>query len=353
MMRVTEIDPPQTHADNRLSRLLAERDWLLADGAVGTNLFARGLEAGEAPELWNITEPDKIRALHQEFVDAGSDILLTNSFGGTRFRLTLHGAQSRVHALNKRAAEIAREVADNSGRDIVVAGSVGPTGEILAPVGSLDFEDAASAFEEQIQGLIEGGADVIWAETISSREEICAISEAAKRLNAPLCAMMSFDTAGRTMMGLTSRDYIALAQEMAQTPLALGANCGVGASDLLRTMLGFQAEAPSFPLIAKANAGIPKYVDGKVEYDGSPELMASYAVLARRAGACIVGGCCGSTGAHLRAMRLALESADPAPTPSLDEIARATGAFSSETDGIFGDQKIQGRRTGRRRRQCQ
>lgn len=187
-----------------LQALLAERDWLLADGATGTNLFAMGLEAGEAPELWNLTAPEKVRALYDGAVGAGSDLFLTNSFGGNASRLRLHDAADRVHEINRAAAAIAREAADAAGRPVVVAGSMGPTGEIMAPLGPLTIEDAADMFEEQARGLLDGGADVLWVETISAPDEFRAAEIGIGRTGAPWCGTMSFDTAGRTMMGVTA-----------------------------------------------------------------------------------------------------------------------------------------------------
>ena len=336
---------------NPLSRLLQQRDWLLLDGATGTNLFAAGLMSGDAPELWNVDQPDKIRTLHRGFVEAGSDLILTNSFGGSRYRLKLHEAQGRVRELNMAAAGLARECADTAGRPVIVAGSIGPTGEILAPVGPLTHADAVAAFEEQIAALIEGGADVIWAETISSVEEFHAAAEAAANQGAPFCATLSFDSAGRTMMGLTSEAYAALAIGLANPPLAFGANCGTGASDLLRTVMGITRTAPDCIVIAKANAGIPKYVDGDIHYDGTPELMADYARLARDAGARLIGGCCGSMPAHIRAMRAALEDHTPGPRPSLDQIRARCGDFSSAHDGT-GDTTGAPRRARRGRRRA-
>ncbi len=332
-----------------LSDLLATRDWLLLDGATGTNLFDMGLMSGEAPELWNESEPAKIRALHDGFINAGSDLVLTNSFGGSRYRLKLHDAQDRAFALNKQAAEIARECADKAGRKVIVAGSVGPTGEILEPVGALSHGDAVEAFEEQIAGLMEGGADVIWAETISSEEEIRAIAEAAASQEAPLCATLSFDTAGRTMMGVTSAGYAGIAGTFIPKPLAIGANCGTGAPDLLRTVLGITAADPEAVVIAKANAGIPKYVDGAIRYDGTPELMADYARIARNAGARLIGGCCGTKPEHLVAMRAALEAHTPGDRPGLDEIVARIGHFTSETDGTEPAPATEGRARRRRR----
>jgi 5-methyltetrahydrofolate--homocysteine methyltransferase len=333
-----------------LTRLLSERAWLLLDGATGTNLFAAGLEAGEAPELWNVEQPEKIRALHRGFIEAGSDLILTNSFGGSRYRLKLHQAEDRAHELAVAAARLAHDCAGEADRPVVVAGSVGPTGEILEPVGALAFNDAVAAFEEQIAGLMEGGADVVWAETMSSTEELRAVAEAAAKLGAPWCATLSFDTAGRTMMGVTSEGFAGLVGTLPAPPIAFGANCGTGAADLLRTVLGITAAAPEAAVIAKANAGIPKFVDGHIHYDGTPELMADYACLARDAGARLIGGCCGTMPEHLVAMRAALESRAPGPRPSLDEIRARIGEFTSADDGT-GEAATAKRRPRRRVRQ--
>ena len=336
---------------DRLSTLLKEQDWLLADGATGTNLFNMGLTAGDAPEFWNVDEADKVVALYKGSVDAGSDLFLTNTFGGNAARLKLHDGQSRVHELNKAGAEIAREVADASGRTVIVAGSMGPTGEIMEPMGSLTYSDAVEMFHEQAEGLKAGGADVLWVETISAPEEYKAASEAALLAGMPWCGTMSFDTAGRTMMGLTSQGLTDLVGKLDHAPLAYGANCGVGASDLLRTVLGFAALGQETPLIAKGNAGIPKYVDGHIHYDGTPDLMADYAVLARDSGATIIGGCCGTTPEHLVKMRAALEETPRGDRPTLDAIAEALGGFSSASDGT-GDDAATPARAGRRRRRA-
>ena len=328
-----------------LSRLLSDRDWLLADGATGTNLFNAGLASGDAPELWNETNVGAIRALYAGAVDAGSDVFLTNTFGANRARLKLHDATDRAHALNRAGAEIGREVADAAGRPVVVAGSMGPTGEIMAPMGPMTHEDAVAIFHEQAEGLKAGGADVLWVETISAPEELRAAAEAAALADMPWCVTMSFDTAGRTMMGTTAPDMARLVSRLPHPPVAFGANCGVGASDLLRTVLGFD----SGPLIAKGNAGIPKYHDGHIHYDGTPELMADYAVLARDAGARIVGGCCGTTPEHLRHMRAALEATPRGPRPSLDLVAEKLGGFSSTDDGTGPATGRTRERRGRRR----
>ncbi|RYH03179.1 betaine--homocysteine S-methyltransferase [Salipiger sp. IMCC34102] len=329
--------------------MLSSRDWILADGATGTNLFNMGLSSGDAPEMWNIDHPDRITKLYQDAVDAGSDLFLTNSFGGNASRLKLHDAQSRVFELNKAAAELGRAVADKAGRPVVVAGSVGPTGDIMAPMGTLTHESAVEMFHEQAEGLKAGGADVLWVETISAFEEYKAAAEAFRLADMPWCGTMSFDTAGRTMMGVTSKDMVNHVGKLGYQPLAFGANCGTGASDLLRTILGMEEADPGQPLISKGNAGIPKYHDGHIHYDGTPELMADYAELARNCGARIIGGCCGTTPEHLAAMREALETRPKGDRPTLEQITAALGDFSSESDGTDGNAPTRTARRGRRR----
>jgi len=334
---------------NALTNLLEERDWLLADGATGTTLFNMGLQSGDAPEFWNFDHPDRITALYKGAVDAGSDLFLTNTFGGNASRLKLHGGEDKVFEINKAGAEIGREVADASGRKVVVAGSVGPTGDIMEPMGSLTHASAVEMFHEQAEGLKAGGADVLWVETISAAEEFKAAAEAFALADMPWCGTMSFDTAGRTMMGITSAEMVKLVGKLDHAPLAFGANCGVGSSDLLRTVHGFKAAGPALPVISKGNAGIPKYVDGHIHYDGTPELMADYAVLARDSGATIIGGCCGTTPDHLRSMKEALETRPRSEPPTLEQIAEALGGFSSASDGTDGAGPKRAERRGRRR----
>ena len=334
---------------NALTTLLQTNDWLLADGATGTALFNMGLMSGDAPEIWNEDHPDRIATLYKSAVDAGSDIFLTNSFGGNASRLRLHNADSRVHDLNRMAAEIGREVADAANRTVVVAGSVGPTGEIMAPMGSLTHDTAVEMFHEQAEGLKAGGADVLWVETISAAEEFKAAAEAFAMADMPWCGTMSFDTAGRTMMGLTSTEMVKMVGKLDHQPIAFGANCGVGASDLLRTTLGFSKAENTTPVIAKGNAGIPKFHDGHIHYDGTPDLMAEYAVLARDAGATIIGGCCGTEPGHLRKMRAALETRAKGDAPNHEQTPQTLGGFSSPSDGTDGAGPKAAPRRGRRR----
>ncbi|MEM8731651.1 MAG: betaine--homocysteine S-methyltransferase [Pseudomonadota bacterium] len=332
------------------SDLLTAKGVLLADGATGTNLFNMGLSSGDAPELWNVEAQAKITALYAGAVDAGSDLFLTNTFGGNASRLKLHDAQNRVRELNMAGAELGRDLADKQDRPVIVAGSVGPTGDIMQPVGDLSHALAVEMFHEQADGLKAGGVDVLWVETISAPEEFRAAAEAFRLADMPWCGTMSFDTAGRTMMGVTSEAMVQMVDDMDPAPEAFGANCGVGASDLLRTVLGFSAQDPKLPVIAKGNAGIPKYVHGHIHYDGTPDLMADYAQMARACGASVIGGCCGTTPAHLRAMREALDSRPPADKPSLEEISERLGGFSSQSDGTGDDAGPTRERRGRRRR---
>ena len=335
---------------NALSALLADRRVLLADGATGTTLFSMGLESGDAPELWNEDHPERIVALHQGFVDAGADIILTNSFGGTRHRLKLHHAQDRVYELNRKAAEIARGVADAAGRKVVVAGSIGPTGELLQPLGALTYEEAVEAFREQIEGLKAGGADVAWIETMSSPDEIRAAAEAAIAVGLPYLYTGSFDTAGRTMMGLAPADIHAVADGLPEAPLAVGANCGVGASDILSSLLDMAEARPDAVMVVKGNCGIPEFRGTEIHYSGTPELMADYVRLAVDAGARIVGGCCGTSCKHLAAMRVALDTHERGERPTVEEIAARIGPLrNKQASESGGDSRREPRRSRRAR----
>jgi 5-methyltetrahydrofolate--homocysteine methyltransferase len=348
LYRYLDPKPPEITMTNPIDALIAEKGVLLADGATGTNLFAMGLESGEAPELWNEAHPDRIRALHQGFVDAGADIILTNSFGGTRHRLKLHDAQDRVFDLNRIAAELAREIADTAGRKVIVAGSVGPTGELLEPLGSLTYAQAVDAFAEQIEGLKAGGAEVAWIETMSSPDEIRAAAEAAIRIGLPYTFTASFDTAGRTMMGLAPKDIHGVTDVIAEQPVAIGANCGVGASDILSSLLDMAEARPGAKLIVKGNCGIPEFRGTEIHYSGTPDLMADYARLAIDSGATIIGGCCGTSFEHLKAMRVAIDAHARAATPELAEIVGRIGPLRNKTADQSG--AVEGRRERRRTR---
>lgn len=302
-------EPADEGMGDLLRELLAQRDHLVADGAMGTNLFAAGLLTGDSPELWNVERPRVVAAVHRGMVEAGADIILTNTFGANRYRLALHGAEGRVAELNRAGVRIARAVADAAGRPVVVAGSMGPTGEIYRPAGPLEVAAGRAAYAEQARDLAAGGADVLWIETISGSEELEAAVAGAAETGLPIVATMSFDTHGRTMMGLAPGDAIALARRLDRGIVAFGANCGIGPAALVESVVGLgRGAAAGDVIVAKGNCGIPEYHDGHIHYTGSPEIMAAYARMARDAGARIVGGCCGTTPDHIRAIAAAAAS---------------------------------------------
>lgn len=345
-------------SENLFLKLLDERTHLIADGAMGTNLFIRGLVSGDAPELWNIDHPDRVMSVHKEFVDNGADIILTNSFGANAFRLKLHDAQDRAYALNKAAAARARSVADTADRPLVVAGSIGPTGELFEPVGPVTFEDGKAAFYEQARGLIDGGADVLWIETISSYEESAAAIAGAAATGHPVISTMTFDTVGKTMMGVSPADAYKHLSVQPIVPVAIGANCGLGATENVLTIQDMhKVAAADTILVAKANCGVPEFKNGVFTYTGTPELMADYARMARDSGARIIGGCCGTDGVVLRAIRDALDGYRPGPAPTLDQIVEKLGPLAGVTDKkqnacapSCGKSDDGGRRSRRRRR---
>jgi 5-methyltetrahydrofolate--homocysteine methyltransferase len=329
-----------------LRRRLAEEGLLLADGAMGTSLFAQGLVTGDNPELWNLERPERVAAVHEGFVAAGADIILTNSFGGNRYRLRLHGHEGRVRELNRAAAQLARRVADAAGRPVLVAGSIGPTGEILVPLGALDPGEAEQAFAEQAEALADGGAEVLWVETMSAWPELEAAVKGAARTGLEVVATMSFDTGGRTMMGLTPADAVRLAAALSPPPVAFGANCGVGPAQLVSSILAMHAAGTGLPLVAKGNCGIPEYQDGHIHYSGDAPTMASYARLARDAGARIIGGCCGTTATHLAAMRAAIDGTAPGPPPDLAALEAALGPLGPQATGREASPRERRRRAG-------
>jgi methionine synthase I (cobalamin-dependent) len=326
-----------------LAELLALDKPLLADGATGTNYFGMGLGPGEPPEMWNVDHPERVRQLHEAFIEAGADIILTNTFGCNRFRLKLHGAEDRAYEIAKRAAEIAGEVAAAAAHPVAVAGSVGPTGELLIPLGTMSEDDATAAFVEEAAGLRDGGADIAWIETKSAPEEMRAAARAAIEVGLPYTVTASFDTAGRTMMGLQPVELAAVFAGLPVAPVAIGANCGVGASDLLLAVQ--QIHHDGGVVIAKSNCGIPKFKGAEVVYSGDPTLMAQYAGLAVDSGARIIGGCCGTSPEHLVEMRRALDTHSPGPVPTLDQIVATTGPLTNTVAHDNAPRQRRGRRT--------
>jgi 5-methyltetrahydrofolate--homocysteine methyltransferase len=290
----------------RWEELLASCNPVLADGAMGTMLFAAGLQFGDPPEVWNVSQPDVVRRIHRGYLEAGSRIVLTNTFGGNRLRLSLHGNERLVTKLNQMAAILLRAEVDAAGGGALVAGDIGPTGSIMVPIGTLEFDEAVDVFAEQAKALVAGGVDLIWIETMSDLEEIHAAIQGVRRVapEIPLITTMTFDTRGHTMMGVSpERAVRALAEWGAD---AIGGNCGNGPDELIPVVARMREAAPDVVLVAKSNAGMPELVDMKAVYRAEPPVMAAYAREVRAAGASIIGGCCGSSPAHLKAMAEAL-----------------------------------------------
>ena len=289
---------------SRFRAYLESHKILIADGATGTTLQKAGLPAGTAPERWNLENPDAVRALHRGYVEAGSDMVLTNTFGGTSVRLKREGLAERTAEINRAAAAIAREIA---GESVLVVGDIGPTGEMLTPLGTLVYEDAVASFAEQAGALAEGGVDVILVETMSDLMEVQAAVEGVRQVtDLPLMVTMSFDTKGRTMMGVKPDRAAKTLASMGVD--VMGANCGRTLTETLEAVLKMREAVPDAVLMAKPNAGLPHAEGGDLVYDVTPEVMAEYGRrFVDEAGVAIFGGCCGSTAEHIRAVAQTLK----------------------------------------------
>ncbi len=289
-----------------LQDLLASGKPIVADGAMGTMLLSMGLTGGGTPELWNVEHPEAIRGVHRAYIQAGAQIILTNTFGCNPLRLRLHKLSERAEELNKAAAQLACAEASAAADPVVVAGDIGPTGALLKPYGDLEYEDAVEAFAVQSRALIEGGVDVLWIETMADLQETQAAVEGARRAAAdfPVIATLTFDRKGRTMFGVTPEQA---AQALAGLDVvAMGGNCGNGPDEIETVIDRMRAFNPASMLIAKANAGAPRLEGQSVVYDATPEMMGQYAIRVRDLGARIIGACCGSTPDHIRAIAEAL-----------------------------------------------
>jgi 5-methyltetrahydrofolate--homocysteine methyltransferase len=294
-----------TAARTTLRDLIAARGCALFDGAMGTMLQGAGLEAGEAGERWNLDRPDAVAEIHRGYAAAGSMLVTTNTFGASGPRLAASELADRVGEVNAAAVRIARSVADEFGA--LVAGDVGPTGELIEPLGTLSAADAQAAFEEQIDALARAGADLILGETMSDLGEAEAVVRAAREAAPDLevAVTLSFDTNRHTMMGVSPAQAVTTLSELGVT--AVGANCGRGIADMEAVMAEMVAHRPEgVLLIAQSNAGLPVIRGDAFHYDTSPEEMAAYALRMRELGVELVGGCCGSTPAHMAAMATAL-----------------------------------------------
>ena len=279
---------------------------LLGDGAMGTMLQDLGNSEGGAPELWNVERADVVEAVLEGYAAAGSRLLTTNTFGGTRARLQMHDLDARVGELNQAAAELARRVADRYD-GVFVLGDIGPSGELMEPMGELTPESAADMFGEQIRGLVAGGVDGILIETMSDLAEVEAAVTAARAEapGLPVLVTLSFDTNLRTMMGVSPAMAVQSIAEMGAD--VIGANCGRGLEEM-RIIAAQLAEsgAGSVRLMVQSNAGLPRLQGDTFIFDGTPDEMATYAADMRDLGFSVIGACCGSTPEHIAAMRAAL-----------------------------------------------
>ena len=278
---------------------------LLSDGAWGTLLQAKGLKPGECPELWNITHRNEILDIAKSYIDAGSDIIETNSFGGSIIKLSQYGLSARVREINEAAAAISREAA---GKDKLVAGSVGPTGKMLV-MGDITEEELYNAFSEQSKALENGGADIIIIETMTAIDESALAVRAAKdNTNCTVILTMTFSKTPkgeyRTMMGASPEEMVKVAKTEGAD--VIGSNCGNGIADMICIVKAIRSFDADIPVMIQANAGMPELIDGKTVYRESPELMASYVDELVKAGSNIIGGCCGTTPEHIRKIRQAL-----------------------------------------------
>lgn len=281
------------------------RDWieqrrvLVGDGGMGTMLQAAGLAPGESPERWNIERPDAIGAVNRAYLKAGAELLETNTFGGTPTRLETHGLADRCAEINRAAAETARAVA---GDDALVLGSIGPTGALLRPLGPLSPDAAYDAFLRQADALAKGGADALCVETMTDITEACLAVKAAMTTKLPVLATMTFDETPRgpfTMMGVNPARA---ARELEEAGVvAIGTNCGTGPEPMVDVVRQLRASS-ELPILVQPNAGLPEYVDGELRYPLEPEGFAAFAATFVEAGANIIGGCCGTTPDHIRAL---------------------------------------------------
>jgi len=283
-----------------------EKGILISDGAMGTMLQGKGLTDGGAPELWNVENPSAIEEVLEEYAAAGANLITTNTFGGTRGRLQMHGLEDRLFELNKAGAEIARKVADRH-PGCFVMGDVGPSGELMEPMGTMTIEEATALFADQIKALVAGGVDAILIETMSDLQEVEAAVKAAKEVapNLPIIVTFSFDTNMRTMMGV--KPSVAVTTLAAEGVRIIGANCGRGVDEMRVIAKELTDARPDgVYIITQSNAGLPKLVGGDFVYDGTPEEMAKYAQDMKTLGVNVIGSCCGSSPAHTKAMAAAI-----------------------------------------------
>jgi len=284
---------------------------LISDGAMGTLLHQRGVSFDQSFDELNLTSPALVAEIHREYIDAGSNIIQTNTFGANRFKLGQHGLDKRVHEINQKAVELAQRVVLASYKDVLIAGDVGPLGVRLAPFGRVQPEDARIVFREQIGGLVAGGVDLLIIETMTDvfelREAILAARDVAAHI--PVVASMTFTRDDRTLLG---DDPIKVARKLHEAGAdVIGVNCSGGPNQILRILKQMAHAVPQAKFSVMPNAGWPEQVAGRIMYPASPEYFADYALAFWQAGASLIGGCCGTTPKHIQVMRQAIENAPP------------------------------------------
>ncbi len=283
---------------------------LVLDGAMGTLLQERGLKPGGCPEEMNLSAPEVVEGIHREYAEAGADILVTNTFGGSRVKLAHYGLEGRLAEINGRAVELARRAARPGS---FVAGSIGPTGRFLEPVGDAGFDEMVEIFGEQVRAFAEAGADLVTCETFLDIRELRAAVVACREFSTlPVIAQMTFDDAGRSVLG-TPPEAAAVTLDALGADV-IGSNCGLGVEGIY-TLLEKMRSVTSLPLISQANAGLPVLRDGVTVFPGTPEEMVAYHDRMIALGVRVIGGCCGTTPVHIAAMRRALEGKDPSWKP--------------------------------------
>ena len=292
-----------------------DRGPLLADGAMGTMLYARGVPFDQCFDALNVDRPDLVTAIHGEYIAAGAELIETNTFGANRFKLSLHGLEDRVRAANVAGAAAARAAREASGRWVWIAGSIGPIGRPLAPLGTVKAGEARQAFAAQAKALAEGGVDLLIFETFSDLHELTEGVAAAKEVTGlPIIAQMTFTHEGKTLLGHTPAEIVARLEELGVA--VIGANCSVGSQGVLEVMEQMVLVSRT-PLSAMPNAGFPAYVNGRIIYFSAPQYMADYARQMVELGVTVVGGCCGTTPEHIQAMREVLRTVESPPPPRL------------------------------------
>jgi len=287
---------------------------VLADGAMGTYLYEKGIPFDRSFDLLNLTDASLIQAVHREYIRAGAEVIETNTFGGNRYRLAAHGATETARRVNRAGAQIARNAREEVGEAVFVAGSMGPLGKPVAPLGTIAREEAYDAYREQAEGLVEGGVDLIVLETQTDMAEALIAIDAVRSVtgDVPLVVQMTFTEDGRTLYGSYPEDVVHAV--LGKKVDLLGANCSVGPQKLLEIVERLKRRT-ELPISVMPNAGLPRYVNGRFVYLSSPEYLAEYAQRFAAAGARLVGGCCGTTPTHTRKMRDALRAAAGAPAP--------------------------------------